>query len=100
MLVDIPFLQEWENKVLSGQKVCTSRTEKYGKPGDIFNRFGITFELLVIILLPLEVIARYLCSEEGCDGPEHFKQVWLKLHPRKGWVPTQLVWTHFFRRIT
>lgn len=98
MLIDIPFQPEWYNKMLSGKKTCTSRTKKYGNVGDTFNIFGATFKIVDILYLPLNFISHSLYKEEGCDSPDKFIEIWVKLHPRKGWVPTQLVYAHKFRK--
>lgn len=94
----IPFQLEWQNKILNGIKTCTSRTKKYGNPGDWFEQFGSTFKISTVEKFPLEHVADFLYKEEGCDNPEEFIKIWVELHPRKGWVPNQIVFTHFFRR--
>ena len=94
----IPFMPEWKEKMLNGIKTCTSRTKKYGSIGDYFKQFGAIFEITNIIKLPLSYIADILYIKEGCDSPEEFKKIWIKLHPRKGWVPNQEVFAHLFRK--
>ena len=95
----IPFQSKWYDKVLNGKKTCTSRTKKYGNPEDWFEQFGSTFRLLSVNKFTLEYIANNLYKEEGCSSPDEFKKIWVALHPRKGWVPEQVVFAHFFRRI-
>lgn len=95
----IPFQPEWQDKMLNGIKTCTSRTKKYGNPGDWFEQFDSTFKLLSVSKFTLEHIANTLYLKEGCDSPDEFIKVWIELHPRKGWVPEQIVFTHFFRRV-
>jgi len=97
--VVIPFQPEWKEKLLNGEKTCTSRTKKYGKPNDWFEIFGNSFRIITIVRFPLEDIAKFLYDKEGCDSPDEFKEIWQGLHPRKGWIPEQVVFTHFFRRI-
>ncbi len=96
--VTIPFQPYWFHKILTGLKTCTSRTKRYGRSGDRFSQFGANFTILSVEKHRLYYIANNLYKEEGCDSPEEFKGVWLELHPRKGWVPTQVVWVHFFRK--
>lgn len=98
MLVDIPFQPEWRHKMLTGIKTCTSRTKRYGNPGDRFRQFGVNFVILFVEKHTLDYIANNLYKQEGCDNPDEFKEIWLSLHPRKGWVPDQKVFTHFFRK--
>lgn len=106
MEVKIPFQERWREKMLSGPtmlrgvpKTCTSRTSPYGQPGDTFQAFGATFELLAVRPLTLGVVAMYFAPAEGCASPDAFKEVWIELHPRKGWKPNQLVYVHQFRRL-
>lgn len=98
-LINIPFMSEWETKMLSGEKVCTSRTKKYGEIGKRFNQFGATFEIMEVRRLPLEDIAKYYYKEEGCESSEEFIKIWLRLHTRTTWTPGRKVFTHFFRRV-
>lgn len=97
MLVNIPFLPEWKDKMLSGQKTCTSRNKKYGQIGDTFNIYGATFELTNINSEYLFYVATSLFKEEGCTTPNEFIEVWERIHPKKGFVRQQSVWVHHFR---
>jgi len=99
MLVDIPFQPKWQHKMLVGLKTCTSRTKRYGHTGDTFRHFGKTFIMLSIEKRTLKNIADNLYTQEGCDSQEEFKEVWIELHPRKGWVPNQKVFVHFFEKV-
>lgn len=94
----LPLMPRWQHKMLLGLKTATSRPNKYGHAGDTFRQFGANFVILSIEKHTLGYIADNLYKEEGCDSPDEFKEVWSKLHPRKGFIPTQLVWVHFFRK--
>ena len=96
--VFIPFQFHWQYKMLRGIKTCTSRPQKYGNTNDTFNQFGTNFIILSVSKFTLEHIANTLYKEEGCDSPEEFRKIWVELHPRKGWVPNQEVFVHFFRK--
>ena len=98
MIIDIPFKSKWLHKMVVGTKTCTSRTKAYGKAEDRFRQFGHWFAILLIERQKLSYVAKYLYKEEGCDSPDEFKQIWCKLHPRKGWVDNQVVFVHFFRK--
>lgn len=95
--VDIPFLPEWEVLMLTRKKSATSRTKRYGWPGDYFEAFGRTFILTSVVRKPLDHIAYYHYLEEGCNSNFEFKKIWERLHPRKGFVPGQKVYLHQFR---
>ncbi len=97
--VNIPFQEKWQEKMVYNIKTCTSRTKKYGNPGDTFVIFGALFKILKVERLTLTWVANNLYKEEGCDNPEEFGHIWISLHPRAGWRPSQVVFTHHFERI-
>jgi hypothetical protein len=94
----IPFMKEFEKTMKEGKKTKTSRNKKYGKPGMKFKIFGQEFELTEIKEENLDYIANNFYEEEGFSSPEEFKEIWKKLHPRKGWVPDQVVFIHEFKK--
>jgi len=85
--------------MLNGQKTMTSRTKRYGNVGDTFDVFGATFELTDVSKMTLQFVAYGYYQEEGCQFPTDFIDIWERIHPRKGYVPNQVVHTHFFKRI-
>jgi len=95
--VKIPFLPEWETLILTGKKTATSRTKRYGYPGDYFESFGLIFILRDVYRIRLNVVAWYHYLEEGCNSETEFKKIWKRLHPRKGFQPDQKVYFHEFR---
>ena len=98
MRVRIPFQQRWRESMLTGNKVCTSRGRRFGKPGDTFEAFGADFELQAVEKMPLGDVKDSLYLQEGCESPEEFQRVWTKLNPRRGFVPEQQVHVHWFIR--
>jgi hypothetical protein len=56
------------------------------------------FELLAVAKLPLEEVSKNLFRQEGCSSPEEFREIWAELHPRKGFVPEQMVYVHWFSK--
>lgn len=94
----LPLQPRWQHKMLLGLKIVTSRPHKYGHAGDTFRYFGANFVILAIEKHTLDYVANNLYKEEGCDNPDEFRRIWSMLHPRKGFIPTQLVWVHFFRK--
>lgn len=96
MNVTIPFQEDFKDPMLEGRKNYTSRTKKYGKPGDTFTCFGTTFTIEGVVKAPLWYVAQYLYQGEGFATREDFIKCWERLHPRKGYVPDQQVWVHFF----
>jgi hypothetical protein len=99
MNINLPFLPEFREAMLSGRKVCTSRTRKFGKAGDRFKAFGEEFEINRIDRWALSAVAKHLFRQEGFDYSILFIGCWVKLHPRKKYDEDKMVWVHFFRRV-
>lgn len=97
--IKLPFKSRFKKPLLSGQKTWTARTRRLGKKGDVFHAFGHEFEIERVERRTLEDVADHW-REEGCDSKDDFVEVWKKIHPRKGYVPTQRVYVHIFRRIS
>ena len=96
--IEIPFLPEFKERMLSGQKTATSRTKKYGDTGDCFLAFGATFQLTNVSKVYLHDVASKFYKEEGFDSPAEFRRCWRRIHPRRnnGGIT---VWLHQFRGI-
>ena len=97
--VYIPFQSQWQDKMLEGIKVCTTRTKAYGRWGDTFKAFGEVFVIIKVDRKILEDVADNFFHLEGCESPEKFIEVWEGLHPIKKWVPKQIVWLHHFSKL-
>ena len=98
MNIDIPFQSDFEDKMLAGIKICTSRYKRYGKVSDTFKAFGATFEIVDVQRHPLYVVANLLHLPEGFDTVHDFWKCWWRLHPRRKRDYEQLVWTHWFAK--
>ena len=102
-VVQIPFIPELEEKLVLGKVLMTSRTRRYGDPGDTFTieylKRPHNFKILGVIKLELEVVAREFHEEHGFKTPNHYREAWKKLHPKKGFIGNKVVTTHIFRRI-
>ena len=105
-LVTIPFQERWQGPMLNlGNpeaaltKSCTSRTEKYGDVGDRFRAFDRAFEFTEIRQCELSYVASDLWKEEGCENSDDFRAAWVGLHRRRGFVPDQVVYVHFFKPV-
>lgn len=95
--IDIPFMQEFEPLMLTGKKSATTRTKRYGYPGDYFEAFGRVFILTDIYRMALWRVASVHYLEEGFNYEYEFIETWERLHPRKGYQPDQKVYFHRFR---
>lgn len=107
MKINLPFREEFRDRMLSGRKTCTSRTKRFGEGGDTFEAFEAEFILernnaglntIAVDRFPLSYVAKYFFGGEGFDTTEDFIECWKKIHPRKGYDPEQKVWVHYFRR--
>ena len=97
MNIKLPFKEDFKERMLSGRKTCTSRNKIYGKAGDTFEAFGATFEITDVERHSLRTVAWRFYYDEGFSSPEEFTVCWKKIHPRKGFIASQLVWVHWFR---
>ena len=97
-IVKIPFKPYFREPMLAGTKVCTARTRRMGAGGDRFQAFGAWFDLKSVEEEPLHIVAD-LWRPEGCTSREHFVDVWNEIHPRIGYVPHQIVYLHWFKKV-
>ena len=99
MEIQIPFQEQFKDAMLTGTKTKTSRTKKYGTIGDKFKAFGAEFIIVNQEEEKLQYVADHYYKDEGFERPEQFINIWVELHPRKGWDPNQKVWVHEFMRM-
>lgn len=98
MRIQIPFRPHFKQTIIQGHKIATSRTKKYGKPGDEFEAFGYVFVIERQEYISLGVVANRHYEAEGFETPEQFKDEWMQIHPRRGYDSEQKVWVHWFHR--
>jgi len=77
----LPFQSEWESAMLSGKKTATTRTRRYGYPGDEFEAFGRVFILTQVYPSFLDVVISLHYLAEGFDSPQEFIEFWDRIHP-------------------
>lgn len=99
MRIEIPFQQGFREVMLNGEKTWTSRTKRYGDIGDVFEVFEQKFEIVGILKLPLSEVVDLHYEEEGFPNKIGLILLWVRLHPRKGYVPSQKVWVHVFKKV-
>ena len=98
-VIEIPFNDWSTERLLCGNKTATSRNKNYGKSGDVFHVQNMAFEIYSIEYLKLVTVAFMHFREEGATGPQEFIDVWTELHPKVGFIPSQKVYFHKFKRI-
>lgn len=97
--ITLPFRLSFATALFNGTKTATSRTKRYGIPGDTFIVSGRKFVLTSVRLKKLRQVAHELWEEEGCKSESDFVEIWKGIHPRKGWTPEQLVFVHEFELV-
>ena len=92
----IPFRSEFEIPMLKGQKTATTRTKKYGNPGDLFSAFGHAFMLTNVDKVYLGYVCSVFYRQEGFNSQGEFIEYWNKIHPRKHYHYSTHVYLHQF----
>lgn len=98
-IIEIPFSESMRHASLNGRKVCTSRNKKYGTFNDIFYIDGVLFRLLDVMEESLGTVAERYYRLEGFDSSDGFINIWNELHPKRGFIPTDKVYVHFFAKV-
>lgn len=97
--INIP-MNEWSTERLeAGEKTATTRTERYGDPGDRFRAAGRLYELTHVVRVTLDVVDENFYAEEGARSPSEFRDVWRDIHYGRGYEPGWKVWLHLFREV-
>jgi hypothetical protein len=96
MEIKIPFTPWSEERILKGLKKSTSRYDKYAKVGDIFSIDGKKFYVNLVVKLPLWFIRNELYKTEGCETEKEFEDIWIDIHPKRGFIMEDNVWYHHF----
>lgn len=96
--IKIPFQPEFEASMLSGKKTATTRTRRYGYPGDWFKAFGRVFVLTEVYPTFLDVVVGLHSLEEGFNSIQEFIDCWDRLHPHITYLqrPSRSVYFHRF----
>ena len=97
--VNIPFRVDIIRALFEGRKTATSRTKRFGIPGDTFSVSGQLFRILKVRTEKLSIVARKYWAKEGFGSPQEFIATWERIHPRKGWDPEQVVFLHEFEMV-
>lgn len=116
----LPFEPGMAASVRAGVKTATTRTRRYGQPGDTLNSDAGPLRLIEARRVHLIDVARRWYRQEGFPSPESFLDTWRRLHPRTcpspvasddgrplvdrmieaGFPMDQLVWLHIFEPVT
>ena len=96
--VNIPFQPEFKEPMLSGKKTATTRTKRFGRPGDWFRAFGRTFVLTEVSQIQLSLAIYHFYQDDGFSSPGEFINCWDRLHPRVTYAQrrARLVYLHRF----
>ena len=97
--VIVPFRASFRDAIREGRKTATTRTTRYGWPGDkLTTSFGISIVLTDVYQQTLTWVAHHLWQEEAVESPEAFVAVWRSLH-RGSWDDHRMVWVHRFKTV-
>lgn len=99
-VIHIPFREDMQAAILRGAKTMTTRSKRYGEVGDFFKLGGRFYRLVSVRRVELGAIAHAYYRQEGCATPAEFRDIWVQIHPRKGWTPMEKKWLHEFRDAT
>lgn len=96
--VNIPFQPEFKDSMLAGNKTATTRTSRFGRPGDWFPAFGRIFVLTEVYQIRLSLAIYRFHQDEGFSSPGEFINCWDRLHPRVTYAErrARLVYLHRF----
>jgi len=94
---DLWFTREMEEAIQSDRKVCTSRREQHGTPGDVFTVRTVDYQIVDVLRVELAEIATLFYRLEGFDSPQEFRDFWVRIYgePFSGW---DMAYVHFFVR--
>jgi len=99
--IEIPFHKRFLIPILSGRKIATTRSRRYGKIGDYFylqnyrdEVSGVKIKIISVSREKLGDIAAHLYWEEGFGNPEEFRKFWLTMHRK--WEPEKKYCLHVF----
>jgi hypothetical protein len=92
----IPFAPLAVESIAAGRKTMTTRTKRYGHPGDVLVSPAGPIVLEAVDRVALEEVEAKHYRAEGFDTPDGFRREWRRLHPRNGWEPKQWVYLHRF----
>jgi len=84
----IPFLKGFEPVLRSGKKTTTFRSEKLVNVGEYFRAYSMDFLCTKVKRMTLQEVMDNHWQTEGVDSLDDFKEIWKKIHPRKGVDPT------------
>lgn len=88
--ITIPFLERFRRDIVTGQKIMTTRTKKYGEVGDYFwvddGSYRTKIVLLAVFRIRLFHVAYHFYRAEGLRTPEDFITVWNQIHPKRNYV--------------
>lgn len=99
--VYIPFRYDMRRESLAHAKHCTTRSKRYGYPGDTFDLDGTIFELVAVQRRPIGHVGSRLYRFEGFATKEDFIEVWNELHPGRGYSEASDLpyYVHWFQQV-
>lgn len=95
----LPFLPMFHPYLRNGTKTATTRSKKYGEPGEIVESPIGPLRILSVERKTLRDVRDNWWREEGVANPSQFEKVWADIHPGTGFRPNDMKWFHLFERL-
>lgn len=96
MRVRIPFDPRFEPWLMESVEICTPRIRRYASVGDHFFAFRGVFDVVAVDYIRLGDVVERLYRESGFRSPDEFIAFWERIHPIRGYRPSDKVFLHFF----
>jgi len=97
-LIQIPFSKKMEIAVIEGRKCCTTRSKRYGSPGDEFKLSDGLYRIVDVQIMTLKKVMWDLHKLEGTNTMSDFEVLWRSLH-RGHFSADKEYYVHFFQAI-
>jgi hypothetical protein len=97
-MISLSFSPEMEKAVLEGRKICTTRREIHGQPGDLFQIRDRNFVIIDVVEGALSDISKYYYLLEGFSEPLEFCDFWTRRYGVR-WNGCQNGYVHFFASV-
>ena len=96
--ITLRFKYDMAELVEDDKKHVTTRPYPAGQVGDTFLLRVCLYTITEVRAIKLIDVALNWFTAEGFTTPIEFSNYWTMLHPKKGYIDSQLVYLHFFER--
>lgn len=86
-------------KIVQGEKSVVRRSNRFGNPGDKWERDSETFELVEVYQQKLGDMTEEDAQREGYTSLDEFIEGMTSIHAGSVWDPEYTVWVHHIRHV-